>query len=157
MLPSVTVPGSSALLKVMVTVRPLTVVLVTTGAVVSARVKVIGAGGDEVLAVLGHDDRPGGRALDREGIVAVGHDAGGLGEADREVDDRRVGRVVDRDRGADVDGHARGGGGERQVGGGQGREDDRLVEGDLDDARGRGRRSPRSPDWSTGRVRGRPR
>ena len=39
--------------------------------------------------------------------------------------------VVDRDRGADVDRHARGGRGERQVGGRQGGEDDRLVESHL--------------------------
>ncbi len=52
MLPSVTVLGSSALLKVMVTVRPLTAVLVIVGAVTSARVKVIGLGADQVLAVL---------------------------------------------------------------------------------------------------------
>ena len=42
MLPSVTVLGSSALLNVIVTVRPLTAVLVTIGAVTSARVNEIG-------------------------------------------------------------------------------------------------------------------
>ena len=66
-----TVEGSSALLNVIDTVRPLNVVPVIVGAVVSARVNLIVPAGDQVLAVFRHD-RIIGRALDREAVGSVG-------------------------------------------------------------------------------------
>ena len=105
---SVTVDGSSALLNVIVTVRPLTVVAVIVGAVTSARVNVIGPEATRSLPS-SDDDRSrspgsGSRRCRFRWPVMPGR----LGEAERELDDRRVGGIVDGDRRAHVDRDARG-------------------------------------------------
>ena len=88
MFASVTVAGSIALLNVIDTVRPLTLVAVIVGEVVSASVNVIGPAGDQALAVF-RLDRLAGRALDREGVGPVGRGrARRPGEAERELNDR---------------------------------------------------------------------
>ena len=106
-LASVTVEGSIALLNVIVTVRPLIVVLVIVGEVVSASVNVIGPTATRSLP-----------SSDSTGLAVLGSGSRtcrcrwpacppGLREADRELDDRGEGRVVDGDRRTDVDRDAR--------------------------------------------------
>ena len=133
------------------TVRPLNVVLVIVGDVVSASVNVIGPDGHEVLAVLRLDRAcwPGsGSRTCRSRWPSA---PAGSAEADRELDDRGVGRVVDGDRRTDVDRDAR-----RDIAvnvrsaADDRREVDRLVEGHRD---GAGRDGDGRP---VGRVGGRP-
>ena len=106
MLPSVTVLGSSALLNWMIDGPAADRGVDDVGAVTSARVKEIGPEATRSLPSSETTTGPLAGLWTEKRIAAVGDDAGSLGEADGEVDDRRVGGVVDGDRGADVDCHS---------------------------------------------------